>query len=101
MRPTPETDKMVAIWESSHIPADFARRMEVERDEARQKIERQAVRIRELEGATNHAGGTPLSVALTQVSKLAQTLKHERDEARREVDRYREGKDLSPMSWDT
>lgn len=28
-------------------------------------------------------------------------LHQERDEARREVDRYREEKDLSPMSWDT
>ena len=28
-------------------------------------------------------------------------LECERDEARREVDRYREEKDLSPMSWDT
>ncbi len=42
-----------------------------ERDEAREKIERQADRIRYLEGATNHAEGTPLSIAL-----------RERDEAR-------------------
>jgi hypothetical protein len=42
-----------------------------ERDEAREKIKRQAERIRQLEGATNHAGGTPLSIAL-----------RERDEAR-------------------
>jgi len=32
-------------------------RIERERDEAREKIKRQAERIRELEGATNHAGG--------------------------------------------
>ncbi len=31
--------------------------VERERDEARKKIKRQAERIRELEGATNHAGG--------------------------------------------
>jgi hypothetical protein len=31
--------------------------MQKERDEARDKITRQAERIRELEGATNHAGG--------------------------------------------
>ena len=42
-----------------------------ERNQAREKIKRQAERIRELEGATNHACGTPLSVAL-----------RERDEAR-------------------
>lgn len=49
---------------------DFKR----ERDEAREKIERQADRIRYLEGATNHAEGTPLSVALK-----------ERDEARNAI----------------
>jgi len=32
-------------------------RLEQERNEARAKIERQAERIRQLEGATNHAGG--------------------------------------------
>lgn len=32
---------------------------------------------------------------------FARRLERERDEARREVDRYREEKDLSPMSWDT
>jgi len=42
-----------------------------ERDEAREKITRQAARIRELEGATNHAGGTSLTIAM-----------RERDEAR-------------------
>lgn len=42
-----------------------------ERDEAREQIERQSDRIRYLEGATNHAEGTPLSIAL-----------RERDEAR-------------------
>ena len=45
-----------------------------ERDEARAKIARQAERIRELEGATNHADGTPLTIAL-----------HERDEAQKRV----------------
>jgi hypothetical protein len=49
-------------------------RLEQERDEAREKIERQANRIRYLEGATNHACGTPLSVAL-----------RERDEARNDI----------------
>ena len=46
-----------------------------ERDEAIKKIQRQAERICQLEGATNHAGGTPLSLAL-----------RERDEARAERD---------------
>lgn len=50
---------------------ELACRLERERDEAREKIKRQAERICQLEGATNHAGGTPLSIAL-----------RERDEAR-------------------
>jgi len=45
--------------------------LQQERDEAREKIKRQTDRIRYLEGATNHAKGTPLSIALK-----------ERDEAR-------------------
>lgn len=53
--------------------------LERERDQARQKIERQAERIRYLEGATNHATGTPLSQALK-----------ERDKARSECARLRE-----------
>jgi len=36
---------------------ELLNRLERERDEARAKIERQAERIRQLEGATNHAGG--------------------------------------------
>ena len=47
----------------------------IERNEAREKIERQTERIRYLEGATNHAEGTPLSIALK-----------ERDEARAVAD---------------
>lgn len=34
-------------------------------------------------------------------AEFARRLERERDEARSEVDRYREEKDLSPMSWDT
>ena len=49
-----------------------------ERDEAIKKIQRQAERICQLEGATNHAGGTPLLIAL-----------RERDEARARRDEAR------------
>ena len=91
---TPETD--ARAW-SDHsegilhevVEANFARKLERERDEAREKIKRQANRIRELEGATNHAEGTPLTIAL-----------RERDEAREEINRYREKLDLLPISWD-
>ena len=50
---------------------DANRTLKRERDEAREKIKRQTDRIRTLEGATNHACGTPLSIAI-----------RERDEAR-------------------
>jgi len=62
MSDTPETDKNT--WSDSSegilykvVTSDFARKLERERDEAREKIKRQAERIRKLEGATNHAGG--------------------------------------------
>lgn len=77
-----------------------------QRDEAREKIERQANRIRYLEGATNHACGTPLSVALRERDearkKMADALqevdlrtldfermKQEREEAREEIKRLK------------
>lgn len=59
-RPTPET--ALATYRVNGVDIvwpDFARRLERERDEAREKIERQAERLRQLEGATNHAGGLP------------------------------------------
>jgi len=90
MNDTPETDKNT--WSDSSegilykvVTSDFARKLERERDEARdmvekfteqgldlmdanrmlkrerdearEKIKHQAERIRKLEGATNHAGG--------------------------------------------
>ena len=45
-----------------------------QRDEARQKIENQAERITYLEGATNHANGTPLTKAIEQRNRLAEAL---------------------------
>jgi hypothetical protein len=60
-RPTPETDALrKSIDNGADAEAEmtlFAGKLERERDEAREKITRQAERIRELEGATNHAGG--------------------------------------------
>ncbi len=77
-RATPETDAKVSghigFYSCATVPAELCRRMERERDEARAKVERQAERIRKLEGATNHACGTPLTRAL-----------RERDEAREQV----------------
>ena len=90
MSDTPETDD---IARGNHVvPTEWAQQLERERDEARDDAQkskaykrvlketnlRQTERIRYLEGATNHACGTPLSVAL-----------RERDEARKEAERYR------------
>jgi hypothetical protein len=76
-KPTPETD---AAWDKyiSH-PYTYgagdlrilAQRIERERDKALEKIKQQKLEIVRLNGATNHAGGTPLKIAL-----------RERDEAR-------------------
>jgi hypothetical protein len=49
-----------------------------ERDEALKKIKKQKLEIVRLNGATNHAGGTPLKISL-----------RERDEARAEIQRLR------------
>ena len=80
MSGTPETDAavMAAGGDWSFPLRECSRRLERQRDEAQEKIERQANHIRYLEGATNHACGTPLSVAL-----------RERDEAVEEVRRLK------------
>jgi hypothetical protein len=46
-----------------------------QRDKALQKIKNQAERIAYLEGATNHATGTPLSKAIEQRDRLADLVK--------------------------
>jgi hypothetical protein len=80
MSRAPETDNLAR---GNHVvPTEFAQQLEAQRDEARgwaeaawaksdraekmlriaaAKVDAQAERIRQLEGATNHAGGTPLS----------------------------------------
>ena len=99
MSETPETQK--AVLESngqwSFVLKECCERLERERDEAREstlridvlnfklrkelddaksKIKSQADRIRYLEGATNHAKGTPLSVALRERDEARESLKH-------------------------
>ena len=95
MSDTPETQK--AVLESngqwSFVLKECCERLERERDEAREsnvlnfklrkelddaksKIKSQADRIRYLEGATNHAKGTPLSVALRERDEARESLKH-------------------------
>ena len=92
---TPQTDD---IARGNHVvPTEWAQQLERERDEAREstlridvlnfklrkelddaksKIKSQADRIRYLEGATNHAKGTPLSVALRERDEARESLKH-------------------------
>ena len=122
MSDTPETNAMVE--ESFHrinfptapVPAEFARKLErerdealmdrangdiatmttnhyerilKERDEARKYIERQRLEIVRLNGATNHAGGTPLKIAWRERDELAAMCgryKQERDELREKYD---------------
>ena len=52
-----------------------------QRDRAQSKIENQAERIKYLEGATNHATGTPLSKMREQRDRLAEELQ-EMEESR-------------------
>lgn len=47
---------------------------ERERDEALSKVEQQRKEIVRLNGATNHAGGTPLKIALKERDKLKQAI---------------------------
>ena len=71
-RPTPETD---AAWKEGNAIREWTcRKLERERDDAREKLKQQRKEIVRLNGATNHAGGTPLKIALK-----------ERDDAREEV----------------
>lgn len=78
-RATPEVDmaERMAFGQEYMVPAEFARKLERERNELLAYLD-----------AAHYA-------------TCNAELRRERDEARREVDRYREEKDLSPMSWDT
>jgi hypothetical protein len=84
MSDTPETD--AAFYVNDRIFdrvdrdqwQDFARKLERERDEAREKYDTLAVEN------------------MLEVNKLCK----ERDEAREQVDRYRDKLDLLPISWE-
>jgi chromosome segregation ATPase len=85
-----EAREAAAKWESSfdameRAGAEQARRAdenrewalkaERERDEAREKVEQQRKEIVRLNGATNHAGGTPLKIALRERDEAREVLK--------------------------
>lgn len=80
--PTPETDAEVNSemlcpqYPNEYVDAEFARKLERERDEAKHDFEEQSEVVRNLK------------VALMEVSKLTRILKEERDEAREQAERY-------------
>jgi hypothetical protein len=67
-----ERDKLKQLLAADSENVDAYLGVCIERDEAREKIKRQAERICQLEGATNHAGGTPLSIALRERDEASQ-----------------------------
>ncbi len=80
-RPTPETDAEHAQFRMGGFTLDFCRKMERERDEARELAQQMS--------ESNQ-------VLLADV----RFYRNERDEAREEINRYREKNDLLPISWD-
>jgi hypothetical protein len=99
MSDTPETDARTYVPSigASTVPANFSRKLErerdeaitrrmetimqcelyeQERDEALEKIKQQKLEIVRLNGATNHAGGTPLKIALRERNEARQALEY-------------------------
>lgn len=76
-----------------------AHKAELERDEAREKVEQQRKEIVRLNGSTSHAGGTPLKIALRERDEAREALEFRRElykvqekcleDARRERDEAR------------
>lgn len=102
---SPETDAFAIKFKTTcgekyWVPVDIARKLELERDEAREKVEQQRKEIVRLNGATNHAGGTPLKIALKERDEAREALEFRRElykvqekcleDARRERDEARE-----------
>ena len=89
----PRTDKVstphIGFYSCATVPSSFAAELETENESLKKEIEtlktkivNQCDRIRYLEGATSHACGTPLSIAL-----------RERDEAREAAERWESSSD--------
>ena len=79
-QPTPETDAAWAAESGNGLNEvkEISRKLERERDEARERIERQKLEINRLNGATNHAGGTPLKIALRERDEARELLESEK-----------------------
>jgi hypothetical protein len=101
MSDTPDTDEKavphIGFYSCATVPAEFARKLERERDEAREELYDIRLNLGEdAEGYTLiHAvcvlqqERDSLQIALEEISNLAKTLKRERDEARKEAHRFR------------
>ncbi len=77
-----ESELRMTLMQLSEIRLELAAVTE-QRDKALQKIKNQAERIAYLEGATNHATGTPLSKAIEQRDRLAEAIrKHKFDDVK-------------------
>jgi hypothetical protein len=112
MNDTPETNSIIRNAQAAdHPPTRLAatltvkcEKLERERDEAQEKVDQQRKEIVRLNGATNHAGGTPLKIALRerdeaneelhkqlvqfdQLFDEAEKIRIERDEAREKIER--------------
>jgi DNA relaxase NicK len=107
---TPETDKRV--W-SDHsegilyevVEASFARKLERERDEAREERDK----LKHFLAADSENVDAYLGVCVERDEARekaeryrleANAMMMQRDEAREEINRYREKLDLLPISWD-
>ena len=100
-RPTPETDENasphIGFYSCATVTSNFARKLERERDEAREELHDIRLNLGEdADGFTLlHAvcalqnERDSLQIALEEISNLAKTLKTERDEAREEAHRFR------------
>ncbi len=76
MSDTPETnaaeERCIATgFKIGCVDVEFALQQERELNKIKAKCANQAERIRQLEGATNHAGGTPLSQWRSCAERLA------------------------------
>jgi hypothetical protein len=74
--PTPRTDADERMaWNAEYmVPPETARELERKLTAMTEQRDAQAERIRYLEGATNHANGTPLTKAIEQRDRLAVAL---------------------------
>jgi K+-sensing histidine kinase KdpD len=83
MSRTPEVKEAIRVsrnhplstWASSTLAAEVDR-LEQRAESAETKVQAQAERIRYLEGATNHATGTPLAKAEARVKELEADYSH-------------------------